>query len=692
MKRHIRIDAVKKTYINPIILDVSKKVFRGLGASPAFIFTLNNMSVKNDTFESREEVHISISDISRDMGSIMRGKELYKDYPIFRKKNIGFTATPVYSPRAYDITFTVITTSRTVVNELVDNLNNIKRGGMVHLFEGEGNFTIPMEVTDRLKDINKCRTESGLIPKSDEDYIAEIATNRVSVTSNMSEQSDALIVSEKQTGITLTLKPSINNKVEHTKEDAIYKYEFEASIEFQAPLGIEVIFEPLVYNRFISAKFLPRDVVGENLEDYAYYRDELIKMFKASTYPDTTIKDGLFQDGILKGYDVGDDNVNGKLSDFPKLLKTIDDLYFIDGYPTDETLSYDLGFIFSGKLSSLPKPQLISELDWSVENGLVESGPFTGWQMSNAFTGKLDGYFYNNVVYEGLLDTFVAGNNLGGVAISGPQNLPFVVGGLLSNKVISSIDVSLPYSIDGVRNSNGLVVGGFLDGKFLNDKQLQLFPNIDMERLAQRNVVNKNAEDISYDYNFINIPTYDKFNIEGYEATIKLLSIMIQREPTKPKHLLSLNDLGAYKLDDLFINMIRDKGNSNNLTQLNQFPLLFEVYDSIDGLVSPDKVSFNKDTMSLYLENDLEINRTYRVVIHVLADYGNIWDEGIRELMYDVVGKQSFVHFNVGHKLIPARSRENINRPDTFNFRDMVASITLFALRNKTLVKEMLWR
>ena len=692
MRKQVRIEAVKKTYTNPIILNVTKNVFKGLGAKPDFIFTLTDMSIKNDKFESREEVQISVTDRSRDIGSVIRAGDLYSDYPVFIMDGLGFKVVPFYAPLDFEIKYTVLSTSRTSINTIVDNLVRIKRSGMVHLMSGNGSFAMPQEVIDRIRDINRCRTESGLPPITDEEMVKAMSTQRVSLTTNLSEQEDMMIVNETQSGITLTLTPSIDNKAEFITKDSIYKYEFTVTLNFQAPIGMNIYYEPIAYSRFIDNRFLPRSVIDNRLEDYVYYRDVVIKMFEMSGYMNWNIVDGVIQDGVFQGVYIGV-SYTGLLKDSEDAITFINSLYINDGYCVIDDIEYDLGFVYNGRVSDLPNGVKIDSLGWTVKDGLITSGPFAGKQLENGFTGVLDGWLFNNTVFGGMLDGFVIDNNIGGIAISGPEGKPYVVGGLLSNKIIASIEVSLPFTIPGTISETGLVTGGFLDGKFLDGNKLGLYPNADMEILSKRNIIDKDTYgDVEYNFNCIHIPAYDTFRVKNYRGSVLFMSLLIQREKDNPTFLFSLNDMSPYTLDSGIMEMIKLHGNSENLTSINQFPIFFEVHSNKDGILSPAKLLFDNDTMSFYLVEGLDVRTVYRVFIHVLKDYTTIWDGNVRKIMDEFTSKYNIVYISDDGILSPYRNFVGKNKDKLHEFRIEVISISSVMLENKSVIKEMLWR
>jgi len=125
----------------------------------------------------------------------------------------------------------------------------------------------------------------------------------------------------------------------------------------------------------------------------------------------------------------------------------------------------------------------------------------------------------------------------------------------------------------------------------------------------------------------INYPKYDKFKplLPTKYGMVRLLSLVIQLDPTNPNLLFNMNDFSSLIVNTSITDYLKTKiGTSLFKAIFDVFH--FELFEN-DRLV--DKEVILNDDMSVVATEDLDINKTYRIVLNAVYDLTMIFNQDV---------------------------------------------------------------
>ena len=680
MKKLLTVPDIAKTFIHPLVLTTIEPVFDYIGVSEDFNKEVEGFSITREPLSNRRLCKIVLEKTEYErMNNDIRS---YRSMPIFYNRILEFRVDTVFSRHEYNLNITLQSTSRTEIGRIFYKYAELYSRQESVVCNGYGSYVINEWLLSLLDDMLTIRNKHIEEDLDYSQWINLLGTDSLSVANNIANKGETLIARVEQQGILLSLKRP-EGKVEYDKETNLYTFNFVLNIEFRVPTYLNVTYSPFIFGEKLPDTYVGNDAYTDEYAKYKYYSKTVIDAYNVSKHVETKVLNGVITNGVFAGVELNtlvpleegypSDDVEYNLTDFPDVIAKLNSLQFVDGYYEGTYGNFDLGFEFTGKLETLYDYQLVSDMGWTMTNGVVDNGPYEGYDTLTNITGPItDGLFINHCVFGGPLDGVIEKNEIGGIVLSTFEG-QLIVGGRLSNVYISSSELVLPKPVTGTF-TDGIVKSDLID------RPIKLNKTVLKNEIVSLLDGNYGHHKIGKS---ITLPTYDEFVPDELLNYTTLVTLMVT---DGLPIVLDFNNLGIFDLSQDMKELINFNSDDVDIRLTNYHAIYVRVYSSVLGIIGADSLVYNSETKQLSLKDDVDTRGIIRVTIYLIKDPSFLYSKELQAKVYNLNNYLDI--FSVGREAI-TMGGETTPAPFSTAGDLRYLSRTVYSFENKYFVRRL---
>lgn len=190
--------------------------------------------------------------------------------PIFRDPNLEVLMRPMYAFTEVEINFKFSSPSRVEAlswyNDCYSMAGFMRQNAHIHSFDYH--YNIPNVFIDLLKEIYRCREETGGFGDTLQQWFKACAVPRFTYTTDLVGKNETLSVVEKQGRVVGVVDwGGIPEKPQKNSDQVTWECEFTYKFTFEKPVGINVVYPISVHNQLLPSKYIDFVMQDPSIQD-----------------------------------------------------------------------------------------------------------------------------------------------------------------------------------------------------------------------------------------------------------------------------------------------------------------------------------------------------------------------------------------------------------------------------------------